>query len=65
MNLTLSEEVLTFRKTIVAFIEQHWSESEIDDLSKPVAPTRKQFLQKKLEDWYNNCLLYTSDAADE
>ncbi|MFL2526098.1 MAG: hypothetical protein ACJ0Q3_01280 [Candidatus Azotimanducaceae bacterium] len=53
MNLTLSQEVLTFRKTIVAFIEQHWSESEIDDLSKPVAPTRKRFLKKKLEDWYN------------
>ena len=53
MNLTLSKEASIFRKTIVAFIEQHWSESEIDDLSKPVAPTRKQFLQKKLEDWYN------------
>ena len=53
MNLTLSQEVSTFRKTIVAFIEQHWSESEIDDLSKPVAPTRKRFLKKKLEDWYN------------
>ena len=53
MNLTLPPGASAFRKTLVAFIEQHWSESELADLSRPVSPNRKLFLQKKLDEWYN------------
>ena len=52
MNLTLPPGASAFRKTLVAFIEQHWSESELAD-SRPVSPNRKLFLQKKLDEWYN------------
>ena len=53
MNLTLPPGAKAFRKTIVALIDQHWSESELADLSRPVSPNRKLFLQKKLDEWYN------------
>ena len=53
MNVTLPPDASAFRKTVVAFIEQHWSESELVDLSRPVSPNRKRFLQKKLGEWYN------------